>query len=278
MNANARRRQVGAWLAKLRHAKGMTLQQAADELNCSDSRVRHWEAGRSAPKKADLAKLLDVYEAPDDVRQILQQTRSDSSKQGWWDSYRLPDWFAPYVSFESAASEARNFQVALIPGLLQTRDYAYEIHRAGRYVTDPRDINKRVDGRIERQRRLTEEPVLQYRAVIAEEALQRQVGGPDVMREQIEQLIELSHLPNVILQVLPLTVGAHASPAGGFTVLSFDSPHHQDVGFSDTPLGGHVIEEDDDVAALRYLFDEIRALSMSAPDTVKVLQKILTQY
>ncbi|RKT83108.1 Helix-turn-helix domain-containing protein [Saccharopolyspora antimicrobica] len=277
MNANARRRQVGTWLAKLRQAKGMTFQQAADALECSDSRIRHWEAGRSAPKKDDLARLLDLYDAPDDVRDLLQQTRSDVSKQGWWDSYRLPEWFGPYVSFETTATEARNFEVALVPGLLQTKEYAYEIHRAGRYVTDPRDIHKRVDARLERQRRLTEEPRLQFRAVIAEEALHRQVGGHEVMRAQIEHLIELSHLPNVILQVLPLTAGAHASPAGGFAVLSFESPHHPDVGFSDTPLGGHVIDDADDVAALRYLFDELRALSLSAPDTVTLLHRISAQ-
>lgn len=278
MNSNARRRQVGAWLAKLRHAQGMTVQRAADALGASESRVRHWEAGRSAPKKDDLRRLLDLYEAPGDVRELLQQTRNDVSKRGWWDSYRLPEWFAPYVSFEANAVQARNFEAALVPGLLQTKDYAYEIHRAGRYVTDPRDINQRVAARIERQRRLTEEPKLQYRAVIAEEALLRHVGGHEAMRDQVEHLIEVSQLPNVILQVLPRTIGAHASPTGGFAVLSFESPHDPDVGFSDTPLGGHVIDDADDIEALRYLFDELRALSLSSPDTVALLREIATQY
>lgn len=278
MNANARRRQVGNWLAKLRHENEMTIQHVAQEMGFSDSRLRHWEAGRSTPSKQDLTRLLDFYEAPDDVRQLLQQTRSDASKRGWWDSYRLPDWFAPYVSFESTATEVRNFEVALIPGLLQTKEYAYEIHRAGRYVTDPRDINKRVEARLERQRRLTEEPRLQLRAVMAEETLTRHIGGADVMHAQIQHLIELSCLPNVILQVLPVTIGAHASPAGGFAVLSFESMHHPDVGFSDTPLGGHVIDGEEDVAALRYLFDELRALSLSVPDTVNLLHRISAQY
>ncbi|WP_190820906.1 helix-turn-helix domain-containing protein [Saccharopolyspora pogona] len=272
--SSARQRQLGSWLEKLRKQQGYDVEDAAKVLGCSVSKIRHIEAGRSKVKKTELAKLLHCYKAPDDVREQLEATQADAEQRGWWESYRVPDWFAPFVEFESFASEAYNFELDLIPGLLQTERYAYEVHRAGRYTTNPPDIQRRVKARMERQRRLDENPPLEFRAVVAEAAFHRLVGGPEVMREQIDAVIERCQLSNVILQVLPFKAGMHASPSGTFIVLAFSRPDDESIGFMDSPLGGHTVDKEDDVAALRYVFDEVRSLALPAPESLDLLRTI----
>lgn len=271
--ATARQRQLGSWLVRLRAEAGCGITDAAECLGCSASKVRHLEAGRSRVTKADLDKLLDRYGAPDDVRKQLERIRRSAQERGWWSSYRLPEWFVPYVEFESFAAEADNFELDVVPGLLQTERYAYEVHRASRYTTNPQDIARRVKARIARQERLTGERPLRFRAVVAESALHRRVGGAEVMREQIDQLVDRCRQPNVIVQVLPHDAGAHASPSP-FVVLSFPSPEEESVGFVDTPLGGHTIDDPDDVAALRYVFDELRSCALSSPDSLDLLRNV----
>lgn len=272
--STARMRQLGSWLEKLRKQQGFDVEEAAKVLGCSNSKIRHLEAGRSKVKKGELTKLLDFYDAPRDVREQLEATRTQAEKRGWWESYRVPDWFAPFVEFESFASEAYNFELDLIPGLLQTERYAYEVHRAGRYTTNPQDIQRRVKVRLERQRRLEEHPPLQFRAVVAESAFHRVVGGREAMCEQLDHVIERCQLPNVILQVLPFEAGMHASPSGAFIVLSFSRPDDESIGFMDSPLGGHTVDKEEDVSALRYVFDELRSVALPAPASLDRLRTI----
>ncbi|MFI0464474.1 helix-turn-helix domain-containing protein [Saccharopolyspora sp. 5N102] len=271
--STARRRQLGSWLTKLRNQAGCSVEDSAERLGCSTSKIRHLEAGRSKIKKVELTKLLDLYEASDEVRAQLDETRKQAEERGWWSSYRLPEWFEPYVAFESTAVEVANFELDLIPGLLQTEEYAREIHRAGRYDTDPRDIDRRVKARMTRQNRLSSDPPLQLRAVVSEAAFHRQVGGPDVMKEQITHIIEQCQRPNVILQLLPYEAGAHASPSGTFVILSFPD-QEESIGFLDTPLGGHTVDDEDEVSALRYLFDELRSVALSAPASLDRLRRL----
>lgn len=269
--STARRRQLGSWLVKLRNRAGRDVDEASSALGCSASKIRHLEAGRSKIRKAELNILLDFYGAPPDVRAQLEETRQQAEERGWWQSYRVPEWFAPFVDFESFASEAINFELDLIPGLLQTERYAYEIHRAGRYTTNPQDLTRRVKARMARQARLTDEQPIQLRAVIGEAALHREVGGPEVMHEQLDRLITWGERPNIIVQVLPFEAGAHASPSGAFVVLSFDRPEDEPIGFLDTPLGGHTVDRGEDVAALRYVFDELRSVALPAPASMEKL-------
>ncbi|WP_243790357.1 helix-turn-helix transcriptional regulator [Saccharopolyspora gloriosae] len=267
--STARRRQLGSWLVKLRKQAGCDVAEASRALGCSESKIRHVEAGRSKVKKAELALLVERYEASAEVRAQLEKTRLHTEERGWWESYRVPEWFAPFVDFESFATEAANFELDLIPGLLQTERYAYEIHRAGRYTTNPQDIARRVKARVERQKRLVDETPIQLRAVINEAALQRVVGSHDVMAEQLQQVAEFCDLPNVIVQVLPYEAGAHASPSGSFIVLSFEHPEDEAIGFLDTPLGGHIVDSAEDVSALRYVFDELRSNSLPVAATLE---------
>ncbi|SDQ12871.1 helix-turn-helix domain-containing protein [Actinopolyspora saharensis] len=270
--SSARRRQLGSWLTKLRQSAGFDVEDAGTALGCSASKVRHLEAGRSKIKRHELVTLLDLYGADQDVRKQLDETRQQAEQRGWWESYRVPSWFEPFVDFESFATEAVNFELDLIPGLLQTEAYAYEIHRAGRYTTNPVDISRRVQARAERQKRLTELNPLRLRAVVNEAALRREVGGPAVMAEQLDQVMRWCELSNVIVQVLPYGAGAHASPSGAFALLSFDN--NEAVGFLDTPLGGHTVDDPNDVEALKYVGDELRSTALPAPTSFELIRSI----
>ncbi|MDA3643832.1 helix-turn-helix domain-containing protein [Saccharopolyspora indica] len=269
--STARQRQLGSWLTKLRKQAGLDVDAAAEVLGCSVSKIRHLEAGRAKVKKAELDRLLAAFEAPAEVRHHLNELRSQAEQRGWWHSYKLPSWFEPYVDFEQAATEVCNFELDLVPGLLQTEAYAREIHRVGR--SQVLDIDRFVSARMERQRRLLAESPLQLRAVVGESALRRLVGGPDVMREQIERLIDRCQLPNVILQVLPFGAGAHVCPSSAFVVLAF-AADEEPIGYMDSPLGGHTVDEAEDVTVLRYLFDGLRATALPAAASLELLRSI----
>ncbi|MEU6132904.1 Scr1 family TA system antitoxin-like transcriptional regulator [Saccharopolyspora sp. NPDC047091] len=120
----ARRRQLGSWLRNLREAKGLSPHDAADLVGYSESKIRHQEKGRSVVKAHELRRLLEIYDASAEVRVQLEELRPEASQRGWWESYRLPVWAAPFVAFESEAREMLTFEPMLIPGLLQTKDYA----------------------------------------------------------------------------------------------------------------------------------------------------------
>ena len=276
--STARKRQLGSWLTKLRQQADHDVDEAGEALGCSGSKIRHLEAGRSRIKRGELTDLLNFYGAPSEVHEQLEAVRQQAEQRGWWQSYRVPEWFEPFVDFESFAAEAMNFELDLVPGLLQTERYAYEVHRAGRYTTNPQDIARRVQARSQRQQRLTEEPPLQFRAVINEAALRRAIGGPEVMAEQLGQILDWCELPNIIVQVLPYEAGAHACPSGAFVVLSFSCPEDEPIGFLDTPLGGHTVDDAEDVDGLRYTFDELRSVALPAPASLDRVHTIRDEH
>ncbi|AOS63832.1 helix-turn-helix domain-containing protein [Actinoalloteichus hymeniacidonis] len=277
LGPTARRRRLGTSLAELRSEAQRSLNEAADHIGCSAGKIRNWEAGRSGIKKFELTALLDYYRTPQAVRGLLEDLRREGAQRGWWSTYRLPEWFKPYVGLEQAAVEVRNFEIELIPGLLQTKAYAREIHSAGTHITDPSDVEKRVAARMERQQRLWADEPLRLSAVVSEAALHRQIGGAEVMAEQLHHLRSLGRLPNVVLQILPSSVGTHPSLAGGFTFLRFAESADPDVGWTENPLGGNVIEDRDDVATLRTMFDELQRLALSKRDSTRLLARMLAE-
>ncbi|MDP9641348.1 hypothetical protein J2S53_001293 [Actinopolyspora lacussalsi] len=246
-----------------------------EHMGASPQTIRNWEKGQASMKKMELAALLELYDAPHEVRQTLEDARREGSKRSWWSTYRLPEWFKPFVGLESDAALVCNFEQELILGLLQTEDYARAIHTSGGHITDPEDVEKRVAARMERQRRLFDKDnPLELRAVISEAALHRKVGGRKVWSEQLEHLLALAERPNVMFQVIPYDTGAHASMTSGFAVLSFAEQTDPDVAYMDGPLGGHVIEDNADVTLLRNLFDELRSSAMPQRESIDLVREI----
>lgn len=274
--AGARQLRLSQILRELRINAGFDQQAAAQRVGRNRSSVGHWESARSRPGRNDLDVLLTFYGVDDETRARIQELRADSGKGGWWTLYQLPTWFTPYVGFEADAIEGFNFETNVIPGLLQTRDYARVIHESGRMPLDSASVDEWVEARVQRQHRLAEDQPLLLNVVIAEEAFHRVIGGRAVMAEQINALIEVSGRSNVRLQMIPLDAGGHPALQGGFMLLRFEE--HADVVFVDTTLSGHIVDNPAETAEFGRVFAVLQNLALSVDDTRARLATLAANY
>jgi transcriptional regulator with XRE-family HTH domain len=216
-----RRRELGALLRKLRTEKGLTVEQAAEQLMFSMSKLSRMETGHGAPSRRDIRDLCALYEVTDEAeRKRMMNLAVEGRQTGWWQSYDLNQ-FADYVGLEADAVSVKVYQSILIPGLLQTPDYARAVNEAVIPQPDPERLEEQTEVRLRRQERLTQDPPLRFGVILDDAALHRVIGGPAVMKAQLRHLVELSQLPNVTLQVIPFSVGAHPAMDSTFNVLEF---------------------------------------------------------
>nr|BFF01073.1 helix-turn-helix transcriptional regulator [Streptoalloteichus tenebrarius] len=239
----------------------------------------NWEHGRTNISKADLALLLKELGATDDVREELERLRRVSRQQGWWSVFKLPDWLRPLISFEQDAASITTFEPLLIPGLLQTEGYARAIHVAGTHTTDPADVEKRVEVRMARQRRLCGDEPVELHTIVGEAALRLEVGGAGVMADQLWHLVRQASVPNIRIQVLPFNAGAKAGVASNFTVMHFAEPRlDPPLGYIDDPFGGHIVDDQEDVSQLVALFGYLSESALDEPTSVDIIASIMDEY
>ncbi|MER7273431.1 helix-turn-helix transcriptional regulator [Dactylosporangium sp. NPDC000244] len=221
---------IGRQLRDFRIARGISSDDAGEHLGADRSKISRLECGRVKVKEDDLERLLDLYRITDaDERQaIVDLTRRASDRQ-WWYRHRdvLADWFCSYLLLESAAAFIRTYEVQFVPGLLQTRAYAEAVMRT-RY-TDEAEVQRRVEVRMERRRILHEQGSTRVWAVVEEAALRKRIGGPDVMREQIESLVRDSARPYIRIQVLPDSAAGRAGTGTSFSILRLRNAKLLDV-------------------------------------------------
>ena len=271
---------VGAKLRRLRTDVGITREQAADHIRASAWKIHRLENGQVGFKERDLRDLLDLYQVddPQEVADTLALAR-EANAPGWWQRYSdvLPQWFRAYVDLESAAALIRTYEGQFIPGLLQTDDYIRAVVQGAHLDHTAEDVGRRVRLRMARQTVLTREQPPRLWAVIDEAALRRPVGGPEVMRGQLERLIDATKLANVTLQILPFDSGAHPAMAGSFSILRFGDQELPDVVYLEHLTGASYLEKRDEVE--RYLdIMEILCVEAEPPDrTVELLERILEE-
>jgi DNA-binding XRE family transcriptional regulator len=271
---------VGAKLRRLRTDLGLSRDQAADHIRASEWKIHRLENGQVSFKERDLLDLLHLYQVqdPQEIADTLALAR-DANHPGWWQHYGdvLPAWFRAYVDLESAASLIRTYEGQYIPGLLQTDDYIRAVVHGAHLTDTTEDVGRRVRLRMARQTVLTREAPPRLWAVIDEAALRRPVGGPEVMRGQLERLIEATKLATVTLQVLGFAAGAHPAMAGAFSVLRFPDQELPDVVYLEHLTGASYLEKRDEVE--RYLdIMEILCLQAEPPArTVELLEGILEE-
>jgi len=278
MGPTAGRRKLASELRRRRDTAQLTVKQAAAVLGCSVQKIGHLERGENVIKKAELAALLDAYGADPGDRAILEEIRVQASKRGWWVTYRLPEWAQPLIGLESDASREQTYELELIPGLLQTEDYARAVYGAGRHLVPPEQIDQQIAARLRRQDRLTGDGALELVAVVSEGALRRVVGGPASMAEQLGHVLEVSKAPNVKLQVLPFAAGQNGAMSGPVTILSFPDLDAPDIGYLEHSLGGQVIEDTDAVASLTTLFDDLRDRALSSRDSARLIEQVRKEH
>ncbi|MFS8200103.1 helix-turn-helix domain-containing protein [Streptomyces sp. CWNU-52B] len=271
-----RRRKLGAELRALRALAGLTSGEAARRVGWHQSKVSRIETGRSGVKPADVRLLLDAYGVEDPAQYELLVVLAGSDEDGrhhWWRAYRglLPTTYSDFISLESQAGAMRTLENSVVPGLLQTPEYAREVTRAvvGAALDDEVDALVRV--RLARQDVLRSNPPLRLSAVLDEAVLRRTVGGPEVMARQLERLQEAAHLPHVRIQVLPFGVGAQIGITGPFVMFSFPNKSDLDVVVLDHLTSSLYLERKEDLQAYSKAFDSLQVHALSPKDTLDFL-------
>lgn len=253
-----RGRRLGRELRDLRTRADLTYEDVARQLGWHHTKVRRIEAAKTKPGAHDLDELFDLYGAGTTERAVLLDLAANAWRRGWWLDYQ--DVFkSALVPFESEATIIRQWEPQLVPGLMQTADYARVVIAAGRVVDD--EVGRRVAARLARQELLSRPDAPRLDVVIDEAVLRRPIGGPAVMRAQLRMLVEYADRPNVDLRVVPEAAGEHPGLEGAFTVLSFEPPD-PDVAFADGIYGNVFLESDPQVTRFRVTHADISEVAL----------------
>lgn len=270
---------LGAHLRRLREAQGVSREDAGWEIRSSESKISRMELGRVSFKERDVADLLTLYgiDEADPERERLLSLAREANTPGWWHRFGdvLPNWFQSYLGLEAAASLIRTYELQFIPGLLQTRDYARAVVLLGHPRAREAEIERRVELRLARQQILTRAEPPQLWAVVDEAALRRPIGGREVLKGQIEALIEATKLPNVRLQIVRFEVGGHAAAGGSFTILRFPDGDLSDVIYVEQLTSALYLDKAEDLDEYAEAMERLCVEASPPADTVDVLTRIL---
>ncbi|MEU9113872.1 helix-turn-helix transcriptional regulator [Streptomyces sp. NPDC048483] len=274
INPTVRRRRLGQELRRLREDKGMTAEQVAERLLVSQSKISRLENGRRSISQRDVRDLCGVYEVDDHrIVDSLMQMAKDSRQQGWWHAFGdIP--YSVYIGLETEAASLRVYESLLVPGLLQTPGYAEAVIPGAVPELAPENLEKRIQVRMRRQERVNDpKRPLRLWVVLDESALRRVVGSHLIMREQLEHLVEMSHLPQVTVQVLPYDTGAHAGMSGTFSILEFDDASDSSVVYIEGVTSDLYLEKTNDVHKYTIMYEHLRAQALNADQSREFIAK-----
>lgn len=272
---NLRSTRLGRGFRALRESKGLTMVEAGKLLDRSQSWLSRVEDGKLKISRGDAALLLMTYGVSLESEQgkATIEAAKALNTVGWWvglETLSLP--YLTYIGFEAEATEIRNLEIALFPGLLQTREYAEALALVG-LETDPEHVQQRVDAKMKRQELLAREHPPRFHAVISEAALLCEVGGPTVLANQLRHVVALAAKnPNIIIQVLRFAAGAHLAAQGGFAILCFGGGD-PDLGHVETPTGSLFLESAKDVHQLTAVFDDVVMRAMSPAESIRFIEQ-----
>lgn len=246
----------------------MTIDMVAERLECSSSKISRIETGHNGATPRDVRDMLMFYGAAGPVVDELTQVAREARQKGWWHLYGAVLTGA-YVGLEAAASRIHGYEAQVVPGLLQTREYARAmIHTATRPGLSDEDIDRRIHVRMARQSLISQDDPLDLWVVLDETVFHRPVGGTRVMAEQFERLIAESTRHNVTIQVLPFSAGAHPAMDGSFSILGYEEPADPDVVFSENAAGGLFLEKEEELNRYYQIFDHLRAMALPPDESV----------
>ncbi|KUN77432.1 XRE family transcriptional regulator [Streptomyces bungoensis] len=269
---------LGSQLRRLREARGITREAAGYSIRASESKISRMELGRVSFKTRDVEDLLTLYGISDEAeRESLLSLAREANVAGWWHSYTdvLPSWFPTYVGLEGAASLIRVYEVQFVHGLLQTEEYARAVVRRGMKGASAADVERRVALRLERQKYLLSDHAPELHIVLDEAALRRPYGDSEVMRGQLQHLIDVSRRPNVRLQVMPFGFGGHSGESGAFTILSFPESDLSDVVYMEQLTSALYLDKREDVAQYEQALKELQQDSPGPEESRDLLRGLL---
>lgn len=266
-------------LQDMRLGVGASLEDAARALRVKTLTIRRLEKAEVALKPLYVEKLLETYGANRQEIDEFVDLAEQANEPGWWHSYRdaVPSWFTAYVSLETGAKTLRTYEPQYVSGLLQTADYARAVLRGGLPNGSEEELTRRVELRLRRQSLLEREDAPTLWVVMEEAVLHRQVGSPDVMREQIERLLDVSALAHISLDIVPFTAGAHVGACAPFTYFRFEEPELPDIVYSELLSAALYLDQRVDVVAHLEAHSRM-ALLTSSEDSRALLNHMRKEY
>jgi len=271
-----RRRRLGVELRRHREEAGVTIDMVADRLGCSTSKVSRIETGHTSATPSDVQHILDIYGVDTSIKAELVQIAREARQKGWWHPYSTVLTGA-YVGLETAARSIRAYEQQVVPGLLQSEEYAIALIRGARQDYPDQEIEQRVRVRMQRQALLIQDDPIDLWVVLDEAVLSRPVGGEPVMLDQLKKLIETARLPNVTLQILPFAAGAHAGMDGSFVILEFEEEGDADVVFIDNATGGLFLEKAEELSKYVSIFDIVRASALPPEESIEMIETLVEE-
>ena len=274
----ARRRRLSIELKKLRVESALTCAQVGEALDWSGSKVNRMETGSGRVQPSDIDALCRFYDTSDELREFLKSLAREAKTRGWWQVHGagVPEWFNIYIGLEQDASTLRQYQCEVLPGLMQTSSYTRELHSAGAHIS-AENIDRAVRVRLERQAMLTRSDGPEAWFIVNEGALRNVIGDREVMREQLERVLDSAALPNVTLQVLPFDSGTYPL-TGPFTMLGFPAPEDPDLVYRDGITDAVYLEGEHHVREYTRAFDGLRAAALSPQRSAQLIGSVVKEY
>ncbi|EXG80277.1 helix-turn-helix domain-containing protein [Cryptosporangium arvum] len=258
------RRQLGRRLRLLREAAGVSVESVVADRRLGISRAKLYklEAGKHPAKPQDVAALCRHYRASNEEIEALTTLALATQGSSWWHIFgedTVPAWFSLYVDLEPAAASIRSYEAELVPGLLQTPEYALAVYQARNPTDDVNDLRRRVAVRMERQAILDRPTPPAFHAILNEAVLLREVGGPAVMAAQIDKLRGAADRPSTMIDVLPFKAGAHAAMESSFGILDFpDAEEDPSVVYLDSPSSAAYLQQRAELERYTTIFETVR--------------------
>lgn len=273
---NIRRHRLGRKLAEIRKQAGFTQAQVADHLETLQGSFARYERGERIPKRAVLHQLFKIYEASDDVRQEVMSLFRLAEQPSWWHPYRdlLQPEYAALLDLEVDASEIRTYQV-IVPGLLQTPEYTRQILLYGPQELDDEEVERRLELRMARRQILSREESPRLLALMDEGALRRIVGNEQMMRDQVQHLLNVSGQAQTSVQIVPFSAGAHPAAVGGLTLLDCDDRR---VVYVETTVGDLFLDKPTEVTTSARAFESLLGFALSVKESRELMEKYVEEY
>src|SRR6266851_5426926 len=276
-----KRRRLAAELRHYRDAAGLTIDDVAERLEWSSAKISRIENSRVSVLPRDVKFLLREYGLTDadEAWGVMLTLASESRERGWWHQYgdAVPEWFEVFVGLEADAASIDSYDAEFVPGLAQTPEYARAITKAKQADVSDDDLARIVSVRTKRQDLLTSDDGPHVWFVINEAVVSRVVGGPEVMRGQLERLMAVADLPHVQLQILPFDAGAHPSMDGSFSILAFPEPRDPQVVYMEYLTGALYLEKPSDTERYRLVVDHLRATALNMDASGSLIARIAEQ-
>jgi transcriptional regulator with XRE-family HTH domain len=273
-----RQRELGKRLRELRNERDLTIEDVAERLLCSPTKISRLETGARRPSLRDVRDLCGLYDVENSASAQLMDLARQARAQGWWAEFDDLNLY-PYIGLEQEAKFITCYSMYYVPGLLQTAEYAQEIITAISPKMDRNIQRQRVEARLRRQQLLEEDKPPGYRVLLDEAVLHRQVGGPTLMAAQLSHLLEAGRRGKVTFQVVPFELGAHAAQDSNFVLLEFEEDSNlSPVVFVESLLGGHYFERKPDIIRYREAVDHLRDSALSPRDSVQRVRELREKY